>query len=248
MKRISLVMAVAGSVLMFTCGCMVKMGVVGPTWGRGESTYSSGADLHLPLNIPTKVGGGGSMLVFPFEEYRTPVEHQSGFSKGSLRVSSLAGEFRILYMLFSQDRWPKEKAAPDTAERLVMEKAPKLHRHRDKAFTFFWFGAGPEYHWNSFVVSTTDLASAADNNIFYDEQFKNGWGGRFSFGIRTMTRTHGDETGVVTGSIGLNLEVGYHWAYTWIEARGTDNTVPFRRVRADVMSWVSMYAGLIIEF
>lgn len=249
MTRALLAVITVCCLLAFACGCVTKVGVVAPTWGRTSSTISGGADLHLPLSMPEEAGKTGTMLVLPFEDYRTTVERQSDFSKGALRVSSLGGEFRIMHLLFHKDI-PGKEAAPfgGKEEYEFSQEAPKLHKHRDKTLTFFWFGAGPEYHWNKFVVSSTDLAVAADDNVTYDETWKNGWGGRISFGIRTLTRTHGPETGRVTGGIGINLEVSWHFANTWIEQRGIDNTVPFRRVREDRMEWVSFFAGLVYEF
>ena len=247
-KRNRLFLASACCLLFFSCGCVLKMGGVSPTWGRSEGTFSSGAELRLPLMTPEKVGDHGWQFVIPFEEYRTPVEHSALFSKGTLRTSTLGGEIRLVYLLYLKDTPGKEAAPYDKEDIDVAVEEPKLHKHRDKTKFFIWFGLGSEYRWNNFVVATSDLNAAAANNIFYDEEYNNGWGNRLSFGFQTSTYTHDNETGEATGGIGLQMEISYHFGKLHMTQFGTDNTILFRKTREDPFEWLSLYTGLVFEF
>ena len=191
-----------------TCGCVAKFGAVAPTRGRIKPAFSNGIEIRAPLRIPRDSGELGAMLAFPWEEWRTGVDNAAGLSKGTLRVNAAGAQFRLMC------------GFPE-----IVETA-----------SFIWIGAGPEYHWNSFVVLQEDLSAAALNGVFYDEHIRDTWGGCFSFGIMASCMT------------AVQLELSYHWAHTSTEVKGTSGGMPFRWTRGDKMEWFSIFIGIGIVF
>ncbi len=218
-----------------TCGCVAKLGAVAPTRGRAKPAASWGMEIHAPLKLPGNVGEFGGMLAFPYEEYRTSVEHAAGLSEGTLRVSSAGIQFRLLYLLPGKRLMVPKKAIEGEKEHPWPEDYEE-RRIETCSHSFFWVGAGPEYHWNAFVVSGDELATAALNGILYDEHIDNHWGGCVSVGLEAAW------WGVA------QIELSYHWAHTRTEVKGTDSGVPFKRTRAESMEWLSVYVGIGFGF
>jgi hypothetical protein len=244
-----LALLAVGIVLSMSCGCMMKAGGVSPTWGRAEPSYSSGGNLHLPLGTPDTPGRVGTMIAFPYEEFRTNVDEIAGFSKGALRTSTIGMELRLMWLLHFKDSPKAKKAALEgDEEHQVTDAEWQEERRRDQSLFFFWFGFGPEYRYNTFVPSNSSVNKAAVNNIIFEEDFLNKWGGRVSFGILTWTRSFDPELNKDTGGIGIILELGYHWGEGRVERVGWDNGTPFTTKKDDAMEWLSLYLGLGIEF
>lgn len=243
-----LALMAVGIMLAVSSGCMVKAGGISPTWGRAEPSYSSGANLHLPLGTPEEPGRVGTMIAFPYEEFRTNLDEIAGFSKGALRTSVVGMEFRLMWLLHFKDS-PKAKMTATTEEEHEVTDAEwEEERKRDQSLFFFWFGGGPEYRYNTFVPSNSSVNKAAIDDIIFQENFENKWGGRFSIGFLTWTRSFDPDLKKDTGGIGIVLELSYHWGEGRVERIGTDNGSPFRTKKDDSMEWLSLYLGLGIEF
>jgi hypothetical protein len=242
-----LALIAVGIMLAVSCGCMMKAGGVSPTWGRAEPSYSSGANLHLPLGTPEEPGRVGTMIAFPYEEFRTNLDEIAGFSKGALRTSVIGMEFRLMWLLHFKDS-PSTGTKPAGEVSELTDAQWREEKKRDQSLFFFWFGAGPEYRYNTFVPSASSVNRAAIDNIVFQENFENKWGGRISFGILTWTRSFDHELKRDTGGIGIILEFGYHWGEGRVERIGTDNGSAFRTKKDDAMEWLSLYLGLGIEF
>ncbi len=247
MRRKMLALLAVGITFAVSCGCMMKVGGMTPTWGRAEPSFSSGANLHLPLSTPDVPGNVGTMIAFPYDEFRTNIDEIPGFSKGALRTAALGMEFRLMWLLHFKDS-PKAKMGSTDEEREITDAEWQEEKKRDQSMFFFWFGAGPEYRYNNFVPSDSSINRAYVDKIIFQEDFLDKWGGRISLGILTWTRSFNPELKKDTGGIGIILELGYHWGDSRVERIGTNNGTPFRTVKEESMEWLSLYLGLGIEF
>ena len=152
-----------------------------------------------------------------------------------------------MWLLHFKDS-PKTKKVISEEGHELTDAEWKEERKRDQSLFFFWFGAGPEYRYNTFVPSDSSVNKAFINDIIYQEDFLNKWGGRISIGLLTWTRSFDHDLMRDTGGIGIILELGYHWGEGRVERIGSNNGSPFRTIKDDSMEWLSLYLGLGIEF
>ena len=175
--------------------------------GRAEPSLSASLAVDFPLTSPEAEGDLGLEMVLAYDEFLTDMEHTANLSEGRLRCQG-AGAFCKLLAIRSAESGRK----------------------------YLWFGVGPEYRWNSFVISDDERIAAAANGIVYDEDVKDRWGwcvfGGYDF---------------LPWGLFL-LEVSYHWMFTRTEVKGSDNGVYFRWSRSEKLQWLSWFIGLRLRF
>jgi len=203
--------------LVAVCGCTAQLGLVSATsWGwqahvplagRTRGSFSLGSEVHLSLVPPEAEGDLGLELALPYEERTTKMRHAANLSKGDLRSQSTGVGCRCVYL-----------------------------RSAETGKKYLWFGTGPEYHWNKFVPSDSELATAALSGIAYDEDIKDCFGWSVCAGCDFLP------WGIFI------LEVSYHWLSTKTVVEGIDNGIPFRRSRRERMEWLSSFLGLRLRF
>jgi len=175
--------------------------------GRAKPSMSLGMETQIPLDTPEKQGEWGLVVALPYEEFLTETEHAANLSEGRLRSQSAGAVWKILRL-----------------------------RSTEPANKYVWFGAGPEYRWNSFVESNEELAYAAANGTYYDEDMKENWGLCIRGGYDFLP------SGI------LMLELGYHWFQTRTVVKGVSGGVPFRWGKTETMQWLSCFLGFRLRF
>jgi hypothetical protein len=160
---------------------------------------SLGWEAQVPLDSPEKKGEWGLEVALPYEEFVTNTRDVANLPKGRLRSQSAGAVWKLLYV-----------------------------RNDKPAKKYVWFGAGPEYRWNAFVVS--------DRSIVYEENVKDAWGWCICGGYDLLP------SGV------LVLELSYHWFQTRTVVKGVSGGIPFRWSRGENMQWLSCFLGFRLRF
>lgn len=203
--------------LVAACGCAAQLGPLSATsWGwqahvplsgRARQSYSWSSDVSLPL-VPTEDEGDfGLELAVPYCERSTKLRHAACLSKGTLRSKSAGPLLRCVYL-----------------------------RSAETGKKYLWLATGPEYYWNKFVLSDSEIAEAAAAGIAYDEDIKDCFGWSVRAGCDFLP------WGIFI------LELSYHYLYTKTIVEGIDNGTYFRWSKYEKMQWLSTFLGIRLRF
>jgi hypothetical protein len=107
------------ALMMATRGCLAKFGTTIPLRGRTKPAFTSGVELQIPFAYPDNKLGG--MLAYSYTEFRSPVEHAAGLSRGTLNHANLGMEIRLLFGLPQWRRLYLEKVVDDDGQEIQSE-------------------------------------------------------------------------------------------------------------------------------
>lgn len=111
-------------------GCVARFGGVVPVSGRTKPVFSTGLELHVPLQQPGD--GFTPMVACSYEEFASFVEHAAGLSRGNIRVQSAGMEFRAMFLL---PAWKRREFKVASDPGLTPEEIEKLPAQYEWAST-----------------------------------------------------------------------------------------------------------------